>query len=160
MFRTKKERRRRSGISGPDRRHRLNQVPRAQAPQTLALRYIQDRFLRRRLLDTSNDNELGFEWILMEMLPRASSYDKWRYLTFEMKKQLVDMMARYSSQLFYRQLRGIGGISDSIGEICQINFFWDGPLKYDVSHGPFMKLSRLAAGPVETRPLRRRSQGD
>jgi aminoglycoside phosphotransferase (APT) family kinase protein len=45
--------------------------------------------------DDSRDNELGFEWILMEMLPGATLERKWRKLSKDAKRDLVKQVAKY-----------------------------------------------------------------
>jgi hypothetical protein len=60
--------------------------------------------------DDSSENELGFEWILMEMLPGAPLRKKWRKLPTDAKQDLIKKIAEYQMQLFSRQFSGIGNI--------------------------------------------------
>jgi len=60
--------------------------------------------------DESSDNELGFEWILMEMLPGVTLRRKWRKLSDESKRDLVKQVAKYHSQLFCHKFSAIGNI--------------------------------------------------
>lgn len=60
--------------------------------------------------DDSSENELGFEYILMEMLPGVPIRKKWRQLPIDAKQDLVKKIAEYQTQLFNRQFSGIGNI--------------------------------------------------
>jgi len=60
--------------------------------------------------DDSSENELGFEWILMEMLPGAPLRKKWRKLPMDVKQDLIKQVAEYQTQLFSMQFSGIGNI--------------------------------------------------
>ncbi|KAH8590194.1 phosphotransferase enzyme family-domain-containing protein [Bisporella sp. PMI_857] len=86
--------------------------------------------------DASTENELGFEWILMEMLP-------------------VGEVVKYQAQLFRSQFSGIGNLLDthtssnlssgsetaqnafSLEPVVSLIFFWGGHLSHDVPRGPF-----------------------
>lgn len=39
--------------------------------------------------DASNDNEVGFEWILMELMPGRPLAMRWRQLSTATKQQLI-----------------------------------------------------------------------
>ena len=58
--------------------------------------------------DDSSENELGFEWILMEMLPGGTLRTKWRKLSEEVKRELVKQVAKYQAQLFHHKFPAIG----------------------------------------------------
>ncbi|KFY92572.1 hypothetical protein V498_04857 [Pseudogymnoascus sp. VKM F-4517 (FW-2822)] len=60
--------------------------------------------------DDSRENELGFEWILMEMLPGATLRTRWRGLSRDAKRDLVKQVAKYQAQLFCHQFPAIGNI--------------------------------------------------
>ncbi|KFY16929.1 hypothetical protein V492_01008 [Pseudogymnoascus sp. VKM F-4246] len=60
--------------------------------------------------DDSRENELGFEWILMEMLPGATLRTRWRKLSRDAKRDLVEQIAKYQAQLFCQQFPAIGNI--------------------------------------------------
>ncbi|KAI9641581.1 hypothetical protein NHQ30_010394 [Ciborinia camelliae] len=58
----------------------------------------------------TDENELGFEWILMTMLPGGNLRTKWRKLSPDSKQNLVKQMARYQAQLFRHKFSAIGNI--------------------------------------------------
>ncbi|KAL3476605.1 phosphotransferase enzyme family-domain-containing protein [Aspergillus californicus] len=75
------------------------------------------RFLRRETdipvpevvaFDDSGDNEIGFEWILMELMPGVSLYKKWRSLNAFQKVALVQRIAEFQAQIFRHTFSGIG----------------------------------------------------
>ena len=49
--------------------------------------------------DDCSENELGFEYILMEMLPGETSRTRWRKLSGDAKRKLVKQVANYQAQL-------------------------------------------------------------
>jgi aminoglycoside phosphotransferase (APT) family kinase protein len=60
--------------------------------------------------DDSRENELGFEWILMEMLPGGTLRTRWRKLSEDAKRDLVKQFAKYQAQLFRHKFPAIGNI--------------------------------------------------
>lgn len=106
--------------------------------------------------DASSDNELGFEWILMEMMPGQPLHKAWRKLPMCAKEGLVRQIVCYQARLFEERFQGTGSIyhappaspHGAIGEnMCQFDvgrivshvFFWGNNLFCDdVSRGPFL----------------------
>lgn len=66
--------------------------------------------------DDSSENELGFEWILMEMLPGRTLRTKWRKLSEDAKRDLVKQVAKYQAQLFCHKFTAIGNIFVNLGD--------------------------------------------
>jgi hypothetical protein len=60
--------------------------------------------------DDSKENELGFEWMLMEMLPGTTLRRRWRKLSKDAKRDLVKQLAKYQAQLFHHKFSVIGNI--------------------------------------------------
>ncbi|KAK4234580.1 altered inheritance of mitochondria protein 9, mitochondrial [Achaetomium macrosporum] len=104
--------------------------------------------------DDSQDNEIGFEWILMELMPGVSAYKRWRKLSMADKTRLVEQVAEFQSQLFRRSLedanfQSIGTLSSGDdtpqpapgsprpGRLVSRLFFWGDNFSYDVPRGPF-----------------------
>lgn len=100
--------------------------------------------------DDSNDNEIGFEWILMEVMPGVSAWSRWRWLPMEQKVLLTQRIAKLQAQLFRHKFpgacfRGIGtlypvtGIESppEPGPMVTSEFFMGNRIKYDVPRGPF-----------------------
>ncbi|KJK68671.1 Phosphotransferase enzyme family protein [Aspergillus parasiticus SU-1] len=59
---------------------------------------------------SSRDNPIGFEWIIMTKMPGRPLKELWRSLSFSVKTSLVGELAAYSSCLFRNQLHGIGNL--------------------------------------------------
>jgi hypothetical protein len=103
--------------------------------------------------DDSQDNEIGFEWILMELMPGVSAYKRWRKLSMAEKTWVVEQVAEFQSQLFLRsfedsEFRSIGTLfpsddsepaksSPQPGRIVSRLFFWGDHFYYDVARGPY-----------------------
>ncbi|KAI1177568.1 kinase-like domain-containing protein [Nemania sp. FL0916] len=104
--------------------------------------------------DASNNNEIGFEWILMELMPGYRAYHKWRTMSMEQKVTLTKRIAEIQVELFrygrpddafrgigtpYINAQGRDDISTSIapGLLTSLEFFIGNRLKYEVSRGPF-----------------------
>ncbi|KAK1992848.1 kinase-like protein [Colletotrichum falcatum] len=125
------------------------------------------RWLRRRTgtpvprvfaFDDSNSNEIGFEWILMELMPGTSAYKRWRGMSMAQKTRLVEKIAEYQADILSqdKRFRGIGtlrldatkdgeehqeqqGQEDRVapGRYVSLVFFWGDNYDYDVPRGPF-----------------------
>ncbi|TQN68511.1 Altered inheritance of mitochondria protein 9 [Colletotrichum shisoi] len=108
--------------------------------------------------DDSNDNEIGFEWILMELMPGVSAYKRWRSMSMAKKTTLVEEVAEYQTQIRMRQVgfQSIGTLrtnkTDEPGQhneqreselpltpcrMVSLVFFWGDHYDYDVPRGPF-----------------------
>jgi hypothetical protein len=66
--------------------------------------------------DDSSENEIGFEWIVMEMLPGATLKSRWRKLSMDTKGELVKQIAKYQAQLFRHKFPAIGNIFINPGD--------------------------------------------
>ncbi|TGJ84792.1 hypothetical protein E0Z10_g3993 [Xylaria hypoxylon] len=99
--------------------------------------------------DDSNNNEIGFEWILMELMPGFPAYKKWRTMSMEQKVAITKCIAEIQAELFCygnSAFKGIGTLHMSIpgeshvsttGPLTSYEFFIGNRLKYDVPRGPF-----------------------
>jgi aminoglycoside phosphotransferase (APT) family kinase protein len=110
--------------------------------------------------DDSQDNEVGFEWILMELMAGVSAYKRWRRMSMAEKTWVVEQVAEYQSQLFRHsledaQFQSIGTLSPSNpapgnpesehspssdpkpGRIVSHMFFMGDHFNYDIARGPF-----------------------
>jgi aminoglycoside phosphotransferase (APT) family kinase protein len=67
----------------------------------------------------SSENELGFEWILMELLPGATLQTKWRKFSVGLKRDLVKEVAQYQAQLFLNEFPAIGNLFYDPEEQCK-----------------------------------------
>ncbi|KAK1584956.1 phosphotransferase enzyme family-domain-containing protein [Colletotrichum navitas] len=108
--------------------------------------------------DDSNDNEIGFEWILMELMPGKSAYKQWRGMSMEQKTRLVEKVAEFQGDILSqcKGFRSIGTLRpDAIkdkeeqkeqqeaeyhvkpSKYVSLVFFWGDNYEYDVPRGPF-----------------------
>ncbi|KAF9881519.1 hypothetical protein CkaCkLH20_00665 [Colletotrichum karsti] len=103
----------------------------------------------------SNNDEIGFEWILMEFMPGASAYSRWRGMSMAQKTALVEKIADYQAQILnsgpqQEPFRGIGTprLESSIdvqseeghvviSKMMSLAFFWGDNYDFDVPRGPF-----------------------
>jgi Phosphotransferase enzyme family len=60
--------------------------------------------------DSSHENELGFAWTIMEMMPGRPLCFQWRYMTRQQKEFLVKRVAEVVAQMFRRKFHGIGNL--------------------------------------------------
>lgn len=103
----------------------------------------------------SNDNEIGFEWILLELMPGTPVYRRWRTMSMEQKVALTNRIAEFEAQLAScgspdTTFRNIGTLEIDLkdendgkaktcapGQMVSHNFFMGDHLHYDVPRGPF-----------------------
>jgi Phosphotransferase enzyme family len=60
--------------------------------------------------DSSHENELGFAWTIMEMMPGRPLCFQWKYMTRQQKELLVKRVAEVVAQMFRRKFHGIGNL--------------------------------------------------
>lgn len=100
--------------------------------------------------DDSNANDIGFEWILMELMPGVTAYSRWRWLPMAQKVALTERIAECQAQLFRHRFpdacfRGIGNLHPVVGDqstpepgqMVTSELFMGNRIKYDVPRGPF-----------------------
>lgn len=107
--------------------------------------------------DISYDNEIGFEWILMEFVPGTTLEDVWKVITWSAKCALIERVADVTTDLSRIQCKRIGNIYRStelpefpppsakeglppgytLGRIVSMAFFWENHLALDIPRGPF-----------------------
>ncbi|KAK1984509.1 phosphotransferase enzyme family-domain-containing protein [Colletotrichum cereale] len=108
--------------------------------------------------DDSSDNEIGFEWILMELMPGVSAYKRWRGMSMAQKTAFVEKVADYQTEILSqdRGFRSIGTLrldtakdkeqqqeqqesEDYVtpSKIVSLVFFWGDNYEYGVPRGPF-----------------------
>ncbi|OAL02248.1 kinase-like protein [Phaeosphaeriaceae sp. SRC1lsM3a] len=95
--------------------------------------------------DSDSRNDLGFEWILMELIPGENLRKRWRRMSWDAKETIVKQLAQYQAQLHKMCFAGIGNLFPSaegfanleLGPIVSLDFFWCDRLTYDVKRGPF-----------------------
>ena len=107
--------------------------------------------------DSDSGNELGFEWMLMEMMPGVPLRKRWRKMSWEAKEEIVRRLVKYQAQLFEKRFEQIGNIfvqekevhdeADRglvpkerrfiLGRLVSLIFFWGDHLTHDVPRGPF-----------------------
>ena len=105
--------------------------------------------------DDTKENEIGFEWILMELMPGRPAYYRWRKMTMAKKQMLVARVADFQAQLSRcgnvgEGFRGIGTLgshggddlddnsgSPGPGQIVAAVFFSGAHYHYPIPRGPF-----------------------
>ncbi|KAK0627893.1 phosphotransferase enzyme family-domain-containing protein [Immersiella caudata] len=97
--------------------------------------------------DDTSSSEIGFEWILMELMPGRPTYYRWRRMTMSQKETLVSRVAEFQAQLFrcgppgFSGFRAIGTLGTSEvpepGPIVSAVFFEGAHFHYTVPRGPF-----------------------
>ena len=99
--------------------------------------------------DDTQANAIGFEWILMELVPGRPAYYRWRRMTMAQKEVLVARVAEFQAQLLRcgpakgGGFRGVGtlGTHDVLdaapGRIVSSVFFSGARYHYTVPRGPF-----------------------
>lgn len=107
--------------------------------------------------DASSDNELGFEWVLMEQMPGNPLEEVWGSMSWTAKSVLVEQVADITAQLFRLKFSHIGNVFRShdllgtsseshdallpmglvVDRIVSMPFFWDTHITQDVPRGPF-----------------------
>ncbi|KAF2768104.1 kinase-like protein [Teratosphaeria nubilosa] len=95
--------------------------------------------------DASNNNDLKFEWILMEHMPGSVLERAWRTLSLTQKEDLVRKLVQFQSELFRaaNRLEAIGNLvqagpgSYKIGSIVSMIFFWGDRGAREIDRGPF-----------------------
>lgn len=93
----------------------------------------------------SNNSEIGFEWILMELMPGKPAYRLWRRLSMSRKATLVNRVAEFQYRLRQASsrdnLRSIGTLDGDqnprMERIVDRHFFWGDHIHYPVQRGPF-----------------------
>ncbi|KAJ9148455.1 Kinase-like protein [Pleurostoma richardsiae] len=60
--------------------------------------------------NADRSNPIGFEWIIMEKMPGKPWADAWRDLSMPAKQDVVRQIARFCSDTFQNQMRGIGSL--------------------------------------------------
>jgi Ser/Thr protein kinase RdoA (MazF antagonist) len=95
--------------------------------------------------DSESQNELGFEWIMMEMMPGVPLRKRWRKMTWEAKETIVRQLVHYQAQLFPKAFTNTGNlfplpngnVNPDLGPIVSLVFFWGDHLTHSVARGPF-----------------------
>ncbi|KAI4209264.1 MAG: hypothetical protein LQ351_007804 [Letrouitia transgressa] len=99
--------------------------------------------------DSSSDNTLGFEWILMEEARGKPLYDVWDTFDYDMKVELTKQVAKWATQISQITCNQIGGIymqstADETEFYVGRSIHWGlrchKQLSYDIYRGPFDSL--------------------
>ncbi|KAK3391237.1 phosphotransferase enzyme family-domain-containing protein [Podospora didyma] len=106
--------------------------------------------------DDTSKNEIGFEWILMDLMPGKPAYYRWRRMPMGQKEILTARVADFQAQLFrcgnltegFRSIGTLGASSEDVqhdptsstpepGQIVSPVFFSGSHYHYTVQRGPF-----------------------
>lgn len=93
---------------------------------------------------SDSENDLGFEWILMELMPGEALRKRWRKMTWDAKKTIVKQFVQYQTQTHAKSFAGMSNLFDTTenlasfepGSIVSLAFFWSDHLTHDVPRGP------------------------
>lgn len=103
----------------------------------------------------SNADEIGFEWILMELMPGSPAHRRWRAMSMRQKVAFTSRLAEFQAQLSRcgdpdDTFRGIGTLNADAeesadgmtktfvpGQLISHEFFMGDHLGYDIPRGPF-----------------------
>ncbi|KAI0008077.1 phosphotransferase enzyme family-domain-containing protein [Xylariaceae sp. FL0662B] len=104
---------------------------------------------RVKCWDSSRDNPIGFEWILMDQMDGMPLSQCWHSITHEAKERIVKQIATYAADVFKKQFHeGIGNLLPSasnkhqVGEMVNMAFFWGDRDCFDHHRGPFKDASQ------------------
>jgi hypothetical protein len=116
--------------------------------------------------EAANNNQFGFEWMIMSRVSGVALGDQWRRMNWLKKEMIVRNIIVYLTQLFQARLPAIGSLVNTadmqqlltkdipnekllgmeycteesgfcLSEIVSVPFFIDDHLKVDVPRGPF-----------------------
>ncbi|OCL05926.1 hypothetical protein AOQ84DRAFT_399299 [Glonium stellatum] len=111
--------------------------------------------------DVSYENELGFEWVLTELIPGKRLDEQWTSMSWEAKEILIKQLVDFSAQLFCKQYSATGNLYNLesiksrkqrlyksalrtlvlrivVHRIVSIQFFPGDRVNQEVSRGPFL----------------------
>ncbi|KAF4849619.1 hypothetical protein CGCSCA4_v004224 [Colletotrichum siamense] len=109
------------------------------------------------VFDDSSDNEIGFEWMLMEFMPGIRAHKRWRKMPMAKKEAIAEKMADYHAQILdagtrLKEFRTVGTLYfDELkendqppselhftpGRVVDYVFFCGNNYNYDIPRGPF-----------------------
>ncbi|OIW23394.1 hypothetical protein CONLIGDRAFT_693111 [Coniochaeta ligniaria NRRL 30616] len=109
---------------------------------------------RAEVATLRNDNLIGFEWILMELMDGTPAHTRWRAMSMGQKVAFTERVAKFQAELsgFGKSesiFRGVGALdldnTDDVkdskgvapGLLVSHEFFMGGHLCYDIPRGPF-----------------------
>ena len=105
--------------------------------------------------NSSRSDPIGFEWILMNLMPGMPLQERWRSISWPAKEAIVEQLAGFSASMYRRQFRAIGNIYPNpkrpdlstleIQRIVSMQFFWGDHLSQAVSRGPFQSSQEWIA---------------
>ncbi|KAF0324535.1 hypothetical protein GQ607_008239 [Colletotrichum asianum] len=107
--------------------------------------------------DDTSDNEIGFEWMLMEFVPGIRAHKRWRKMPMAQKEAIAEKMADYHAQILdagtrLKEFRTIGTLyfdepkdneqppselHFTPGRVVNYVFFCGNNYNYDIPRGPF-----------------------
>ena len=91
---------------------------------------------------SDNSNELGFEWILMDMVPGTTLHQAWRKMPWDAKEAVVKQLAEHQAQLFEHKFQKIGNLHRqadkiTVDQLVTTIFYQGDHLTHNVVRGPF-----------------------
>ncbi|KAI9869656.1 MAG: hypothetical protein M1830_005248, partial [Pleopsidium flavum] len=109
--------------------------------------------------DSSSDNKLGFEWILMEKLPGTPLRNVWESLDYETKVRVTRRVAEWMDQLSRCRFEQIGSLYQSskpklgrfeVGQAVSFDLYRGRCLQFDIYRGPFQSAEQYYQAVIYT----------
>ncbi|RBR07508.1 uncharacterized protein FIESC28_10589 [Fusarium coffeatum] len=90
----------------------------------------------------SPDDDIGYEWLMMSHVPGQTALVKWRKMSMDQKRRLVEQVARYQHELTARTFDAIGTLRKvedryAPGKIVDMEFCFGDHFSYNINRGPF-----------------------
>ena len=109
----------------------------------------------------SPDDDIGYEWIMMSHVPGQSALVKWRKMSKDQKKRLVEQIAIYQHELTARTFDAIGTLRKvedkyTPGQIVDMEFCFGDHFSYNINRGPFHCARRYYCHGLRASASRRR----
>ena len=109
--------------------------------------------------DSSPNNKLGFEWMLMEKVTGISLYDAWDTMEYNVKQELTKTVANWVDQISRLKFDTIGSLycrqrADQMefymGPCLHARLFEGDRLLYDIPRGPFESIRSFLDAVLES----------
>ncbi|MCJ1365319.1 hypothetical protein MMC16_004440 [Acarospora aff. strigata] len=112
--------------------------------------------------DSSSENELGFEWMLMEKMPGKPLAKVWDSLEYMSKLHVAKRVAEWVDELSRRRFGQIGSLYHSskrnlggfeVGRAVNFDLYRGRCLLYDIERGPFQSARQFYQAIISARQM-------
>ena len=97
--------------------------------------------------NSSASNQMGFEWILMELMPGVPLGDRWKTTPWSAKVAMTRQLCAHAAAMFSKRFKKIGNLYSrasaphddglEIGRMVSLEFFWGDRVTQCFDRGPF-----------------------